>query len=651
MTETLVFLEFEDEAQAYIKSCNKDKIEAGEETIITLSMAVQLALKRKGIPYQTTLPYFDNQAHARVVTRSEEWLNHIESYIDPDKILVRELSFRIRPIFNYFLWLAEIIAESVQRIQPVILCSPPGQFPGYDPGWRLTPNYRVLGFFASTFARQKQLEYRRLQMSDHESSNSPINNNKDTGSSRSRLILGRSILQWLIKRLCANRRILMIATDSYGLGKVGQEIASQLKGHLCMRLDTNPCSATMRTAAALLFKLLKSPDPSSLVHLPVFLFSQDNRRAARRTEQINRNLEKLAAQIEGDWRKNFQYRDLDLAPTISRRLKEGTRNYMLTIFKAGERLPRVLETIVPTVVLSPFSAGEMAFLGDQCHRMGIPAILIPHGSLAPPRSPLEEIEQRRLSQTQMLGLYQYQAAQTLLAAKHAAYYGISETTINTGPVLFARIEPEEGQQLRQKLGIPPDTAVIVYAAAQRKRSSIRFQIFETEDEYLAAMSDLVLAVNQLKKVHLVIKLHPSSEFSDSDMRLFLPDCHCLTILHKEPFFEVLSVADLLVSYISTTVEEAILNRIPVVLYDKWTRYSHVEAFDCNTHDPMEWEADAAYYVSDPIRLVRVLKHALLNRDKARSDDQIYQKHMFKPGDVQPLDIHIENLVNNSRLKD
>ena len=306
------------------------------------------------------------------------------------------------------------------------------------------------------------------------------------------------------------------------------------------------------------------------------------------------------------------------------------------------QLQGVLQAVRPRVVFSPFSSGIYGILGDFCQRLNIPGILVPHGALAPPRNQLEEIEWRRLSQGQMLSAYQYKAAQTPLAAQHAAYFAIEKQTLNTGPVLFSITEPDRGRELRQRLGLSQETFVILYAVAQRQRSSMRFHIFETEDESLSSMIDVVRAVNQMQdeNVHLVLKLHPAFRFPETQMRLLLPGCERMSILRREPFAHVLAASDLMVSFISTTVEEALINQTPVVLYDKWKRYRFIEAFDCNGTPSGKWPVQAVYYTDEPGTLPELFTHTLKQSKEKDRHPGIFQEYMFAPGESQPLAHHI-----------
>ena len=116
--------------------------------------------------------------------------------------------------------------------------------------------------------------------------------------------------------------------------------------------------------------------------------------------------------------------------------------------------------------------------------------------------------------------------------------------------------------------------IVVYATTQKDRASLRFHITETRDEYLRALADIVTVVNQLKDVYFILRPHPICDITEEEFRALLPECPRLKIISKGSFSRILSAADLLISYSSTTIEEAVQNDIPVLLYDKWGRYNH-----------------------------------------------------------------------------
>jgi hypothetical protein len=162
------------------------------------------------------------------------------------------------------------------------------------------------------------------------------------------------------------------------------------------------------------------------------------------------------------------------------------------------------------------------------------------------------------------------------------------------------------------------------------------------------MSDLVRAVEELEGYHLLIKLHPASELTDEDVRTLLPPTDKMSVHRTVPFGDVLSAADVLVSYSSTTIEEAILSRIPVVLFDRWRRYRHVDALECDRIARDRWQPDVAYYVTNPSLLADAIEHAAHNAKMAAEDETLYARHLFIEGDHTSLPHAVIELIDLRR---
>jgi hypothetical protein len=175
---------------------------------------------------------------------------------------------------------------------------------------------------------------------------------------------------------------------------------------------------------------------------------------------------------------------------------------------------------------------------------------------------------------------------------------------------------------------------------------MRFHIFQTEDEWLSSFADLIAATNSIRSddIHLILKLHPAFRVPQRRIVSLLPECNRLTVLQGEPFAEVLAASDLLVSFLCTTVEEALMNGIPVVLYDKWKRYRLLADPDCTGQPPEEWTGGAAYYTDDAVTLPELLRHALGHAATEKNASGIFRRFRVARAGSQPLSHHVRRLT-------
>jgi len=116
---------------------------------------------------------------------------------------------------------------------------------------------------------------------------------------------------------------------------------------------------------------------------------------------------------------------------------------------------------------------------------------------------------------------------------------------------------------------------IILHAGTFKELGMRPWIYETSNEYIFGLQKLVEAVSDLKNTHLIIKIRPSIECSLLSIKKLMPQSDNYQIISKGNFLEELGKARLLVSFSSTTIEEALYARKPVALFGGTSRYKHL----------------------------------------------------------------------------
>jgi hypothetical protein len=103
-------------------------------------------------------------------------------------------------------------------------------------------------------------------------------------------------------------------------------------------------------------------------------------------------------------------------------------------------------------------------------------------------------------------------------------------------------------------------------------------VFLTGDAFIAAARALAHAVSGLADTQLVIRAKGKPECDLAALtKLVAPPPNCEIKMRDVPFDEDLARADLLVSFHSTTIEEAIFARKPVLLWGGTSRYSFMPA--------------------------------------------------------------------------
>ena len=120
---------------------------------------------------------------------------------------------------------------------------------------------------------------------------------------------------------------------------------------------------------------------------------------------------------------------------------------------------------------------------------------------------------------------------------------------------------------------------VLLASTFKNESNMKFFGVETFDEYFESVKDLIKIFKD-KKINLIIQPHPTlkKNFSNDDLvKLFQISSNNIKI-SNHTFSENLKKTSILISFSSTALEEALLSNVPVIIYDKWNRYNHLNKF-------------------------------------------------------------------------
>ena len=103
-----------------------------------------------------------------------------------------------------------------------------------------------------------------------------------------------------------------------------------------------------------------------------------------------------------------------------------------------------------------------------------------------------------------------------------------------------------------------------------------YWIFETLDEYIHSINTIIKAVEVFPELYLCIRFRPKKGLSLKEFKMSLVSSNCYDVYCEGSFEEFLIASDLLISYSSTTIEEALQNHLPVLQYDPDGKYEHIE---------------------------------------------------------------------------
>jgi len=297
----------------------------------------------------------------------------------------------------------------------------------------------------------------------------------------------------------------------------------------------------------------------------------------------------------------------------------------------------LLEKTNVRLVVSPFARHSSALLGELSNLNGIATLMIGHGMIPKPNNEFERIENYHLAETLILSKYYKNVAiQTPNEELGFHFFSSQNHVIKAGPLILSKVDLLCKDRFVKKIvpGIRPGTKILLYPENTRNRHNLRFCVFETSDEFLASAVDLVNATKDMEDVQLVIRLHPGKKISTQDFISLLPRSDNLTVSpYQIPFYQALSICDLVINFSSAVIEDALQNRIPVLLYDRRNRYQHYEKVSHLT-SKTEKMLRGMYYINDSQDLKSgiewiVNKHLSNEISDSIFDDYVYHEDYFK----------------------
>ena len=261
------------------------------------------------------------------------------------------------------------------------------------------------------------------------------------------------------------------------------------------------------------------------------------------------------------------------------------------LFEDGKR---AIGALRPRGYVTRQDSGQFAAIADAAGACGVPRFAVNYNSLpvsdsAIAREVLEELFRVRMPQ----GLSDHHAMWSPHIAAMARRVYDPEIAERIRPLRIAPVAVNG-------VGAAGRPRRVLYAGNYSEYAYFVPWVMETSNELLGSIESAVEAVLGLENVELTIRNKPKRELAPDTLRAFFTESDRLRITGTErPFEQAMAENDLLISFSSTTIEEAILRRTPVLLWGPTKRYLHLPA---RTTPPSANSRSAVYAVAEASEL-------------------------------------------------
>lgn len=601
----LIFFNTQPDVDAYRKSLHFCRARKDEDVLcIALNPAVLSYSRKLGIEASDTLPYFTNDSHARILEMSDvamNWIRNNGGSVNQTDLGIRHAQSNLfilwlRCPVLYCLWSIEVILNAIAVHNPEVLHI-------FSRGNRKIASLYVQpaeGYFAELIKKiacKKGLVFERLDIS---LTVADICGNFLRIFVPARIILKFMLKYWIfqswksvysLRSRFSVKKTVFFTTRQYQMDRLAVEIKERLSGRIVSFLMGSSVSSV--NIPELLIRMVDWSNSSNVIE-------------KKNVVKDLANKIMLANEV-------FSYRGVAYAEMIARKINNNIAGFMTGTYLWAFELDDFLEKIRPSTVVSNGNRSDDLVLAELCGKKGIRNIMVAHGSHVRPGNRYESMEWAENNIFQMGAPFSLLALQTPLSESYLEAFPSEGKAVITGPLIWGRpIHRERSKKLfgdifgnEFQYG---RTKVIVHAATPKSTKALRLYVYETPDEYIRSLRELVKAVKKLPDTVLLIRARPSVEISTESLLSLIDFSYNVKLNTNDSFSDVLGMSDLLVSFSSTTIEEALQNNIPVLLYGGGGRYQHVPGFEI--HGSTHIRPSAVYFVKDSVDLEYSIKSVL-----------------------------------------
>lgn len=567
----IVLLEFIDEFKAFKAYIHQRSQRAEDFLIVAIDPKVRAYLKLRNIPCRDTITYFNNDSHRRILVETEKAMVLIRKHFDfSDEFGLKgcykaEFALWVRLFINHLLKILEIIkningyhtnARWYAYVDDEVSEQP-----------SIGAQERYCGLLTKRFAANHGMEFFNI--------NENIRVGVSLRKARSPFSALEKIFLSVILRILRHKKVIVVPRVESPFRGLINDISKREKDVIFLAIDSrNGLTKVVISNITLMIKSYCFRRQALYCVINVAFFNPLISLVQK--DALSCSIDTL---MDEKHKEIFTCLSVEYLDLVQKKVEYAIRPHLERMLSYSYALHYILNRLNIYLVMSYVGIEIMAVAGEMARVMNKKSLFISHGTHPEPIDSCHELELYSNCRTFMLGDYTHIALCTPVQEAHLRYFknkyrNIISEEIKMGPLIFTSLVNRDKAWHKEQLCISSDYYVFTHAVSIKPRNAERFYFLETLDEFFSGVTDIINVINALDKVKLIIRVHPGFHWSNEEIKLLLPASGNYIINREGPFSEVLGATDALISYSSTTIDEALINRIPVLLYDRWNRYNH-----------------------------------------------------------------------------
>lgn len=261
------------------------------------------------------------------------------------------------------------------------------------------------------------------------------------------------------------------------------------------------------------------------------------------------------------------------------------KNNFYSIAESCITVQEVVSKGAPRRVYSWSMRGSDGHLLKFARANGIQAFCIPHGTVSKGYAKDDTVYKQLIANAVFSGECTHLAIQSKIANAALENIKFIGKPIITGNLIFAETYREEPRHL-------------LYAVTLKGFYGMQFWGVEMYYEFIENLKSLENISNVLK-LPVLVNLHPSAHSLIQSLQDLFPTLKFS--INGVSFGLKNAIAT--ISYSSTSIEDSLNSKVPVILFDRWGRYKHCDAIDIANSSAY----GAVYYASEEQHLIDAIK--------------------------------------------
>lgn len=630
----LVLLEFTDEVNEFLNVYGEDLKENPDSyLIVSFHPKVKALLGSKDIESKDSFNFCPTKSHQKLISKLEGVTDEIRNQCilkdsnGVERSYTENLIYSLRVLLSHFLYRVEVITNVLEshRITKVITVNPVKIKPARSL-W-VESSERYFYEIVKQLCEEKQLEHENIPLKIKVKGIF-----KESVSLFFKYYIKSMLYKVLEFRFDWSKKNIVFPTWGHNLNLVGEELLKDLDESYSVSVVDYPVKSFKELLNTLMFSSKKREISCFPVHTdkkrPLSL------RFKNELKVFNINLNKALF--------NFSYKGVKPTSWLTDKYnKVLEKEIIIKTYYRSVNLEKFFSKHKPAFLLTQYSREMSSVAVELSKKLNIPSMMIPHGtfSLTSNEFALKEWKENALGIVKTD--CKYLALQTPLIEKFINEVHVESKPIKTGPLIFGlpAKSKDEVQELRDRY-TGKDKLVILHAGTPKSRKSQRLMTYETIDEYIDGIVALINATKEIKDVHVIIRYREIDGLSVEELKSILPKTDSYSIASDGSFVDYLSISDLLVTFSSSTSEEALQNHIPVLLYNKYQRYEHIKGEEFKAGESAS--LSALYNVNSDEDLNSAIKWIVENHKNIFKNQELFKDYIYTDTEIKPVSILISD---------